>query len=220
MKLASICMIACFSALTAGACVGMAGQMASPDAGGAGVSPNSVYRETGIASWYGREFHGRITASGEVFDMNGLSAAHRTLPFGTVIRVLNLDNYKSITVRVADRGPFLRNRVLELSYGAARELGFVQQGTALVRIETDDPVPAAGTWTVHAASFTEEENAKVLKERLSQRYEIVTIVPLENNVGKFFAVRVGNYPAEEKAERVAAKLVLEGLEPIVVRRDN
>jgi rare lipoprotein A len=178
-----------------------------------------TYRETGTASWYGREFQGRKTASGEAFDMNGLSAAHRTLPLGTVIRVTNLDNYKSIKVTVNDRGPLFRDRILELSYGAARELGFVAQGTARVKIETLDPVPDTGTFTVQAAAFTEEENARLLRERLTQRYEVVAIVPLESNVATFYRVRVGNYPSEEKAERIASKLTLEGLEPIVVRKD-
>jgi rare lipoprotein A len=178
-----------------------------------------VYRETGTTSWYGRELHGRKTASGEVFDMNGLSAAHRTLPLGTVIRVTNLDNYKSVKVTVIDRGPLVRDRILDLSYGAARELGFAAQGTARVKIETLEPVPDTGTFTVLAAAFTEEENARLLRERLTQRYEVVAIVPSESNVATFYRVRVGNYPSEEKADRIASKLTLEGLEPIVVRKD-
>ena len=178
-----------------------------------------VYRETGTASWYGREFHGRKTASGDIFDMNGLSAAHRTLPLGTTIRVTNLDNYKSVTVAVNDRGPLVKEHILDLSYGAARELGFVAQGTARVKIETLEAVPDEGTFTVQAAAFTEEENARLLRERLTQRYEVVAIVPFESNIVTFFRVRVGNYPTEEKAERIAAKLTLEGLEPVVVRKD-
>jgi peptidoglycan lytic transglycosylase len=178
-----------------------------------------VYRETGTASWYGREFHGRRTAGGEVFDMNGLSAAHRTLPLGTVIRVTNLDNYKSIRLTVNDRGPLVRDRMLDLSYGAARELGFAAQGTARVKIETMEPVADSGTFTVQAAAFTEEENARLLRERLTQRYEVVSIVPWESNIATFYRVRVGSYRSEEKAERIASKLTLEGLEPIVVRKD-
>jgi rare lipoprotein A len=179
-----------------------------------------VYRETGTASWYGREFHGRKTASGEIFDMYGISAAHRTLPLGTTIRVTNLDNYKSIKVRVNDRGPFTRDRVLELSYGAAKELGFVAQGTARVKIEALEPIEdPGGQYTVQAAIFAEAENARMLKDRLSKRYEVISIVPFESNVGKFFRVQVGAYASEEKAELIAGKLVMEGLEPIVVRKD-
>ena len=100
--------------------------------------PDAVYRETGVASWYGRDFQGRTTASGEIFDLNGISAAHRTLPLGTVISVTNLDNFKSIKVRINDRGPFVKGRVLELSFGAAKELGFASQGTARVKLESLD----------------------------------------------------------------------------------
>jgi rare lipoprotein A len=163
--------------------------------------------------------HGRKTASGEIFDRNGISAAHRTLPLGSAIRVTNLDNYKSIRVRVNDRGPFARNRVLDLSYGAAKELGFVAQGTARVKIEALEPIQDPGQYTVQAAVFAEMENARMLKDRLSKKFEVITIVPFESNVGKFYHVRVGAYASEEKADLIAGKLLLEGLEPIVVRKD-
>lgn len=181
--------------------------------------PDLVYHETGTALWYGAEFHGRRTASGETFDMNGISAAHRTLPFGTIIRVTNLDNSRSIRVKITDRGPFVRTQVLELSLGAAKELGFVPQGTTRVAIESVDPVRIDGVFTVQAAVFVEEEMARNLKERLQRKYEKVFIVPFESNIGKFYRVRVGAYPSEEKAERIAAKLTLDGLEPVVVRSD-
>jgi rare lipoprotein A len=178
-----------------------------------------IYRETGIAAWYGRELHGKKTASGETFDMNALSAAHRTLPLGTVLRVTNLDNFKSITVKIIDRGPLDRSRILELSYGASRELGFTSQGTARVRIETPEAVRDPAVYTVQAANFTEEENAKLLKERLSKKFEVVSIVTFETNLARFYRVRVGSYASEERAEQVAGKLMLEGLEPVVMRKD-
>lgn len=178
-----------------------------------------VFRETGVASWYGREMEGRTLADGTTFQSNGVSAAHRTLPLGTVITITNLDNDSSITTKVRDRGPLIRDRVVLLSYGAARELGFVAHGTATVGIETLEPVPEGGTWTVLAASFAEEKNAKVLKYRLSRRYRVVDIVSFDNNIGTFYRVLVGHYASEEKAERIAAKLMLEGLEPLVMRRD-
>jgi rare lipoprotein A len=190
-----------------------------PEKPQAPAAAGAVYRETGIASWYGKDFQGRKTASGELFDMNGRSAAHRTLPLGTVIRVTNLENYTSIELTVNDRGPLVKSRVLEVSYGAAKELGFVAQGTTRIKIETVEPVSDAGTFTVLAAAFSEEENAKLLRERLTQRYEIVAIAPFTSNIGTFYRVRVGNYPSEEKAERIASKLTLEGLEPVVVRKD-
>jgi len=89
----------------------------------------------GIASYYADEFDGRLTANGEVFDMNGISAAHRYLPFGTIVRVTNKTNQKSIVVRINDRGPFVDDREIDLSLGAAKELGFVDQGTCPVTIE-------------------------------------------------------------------------------------
>lgn len=181
--------------------------------------PDAIYRETGVASWYGRDFQGRTTASGEIFDLNGISAAHRTLPLGTVLSVTNLDNVKSIQVRISDRGPFVKGWVLELSFGAAKELGFAAQGTARVNIESLEPVRDNAVYTVQAAAFAEEENAKTLKARLQRKYETVYIVSHESNVGKFYRVRVGAYPSEEKAERIAGKLTLDGLEPVVVRKD-
>src|SRR5690606_26561903 len=101
------------------------------------VASNTVRRfsQTGVASWYGRQFHGRKTASGETFDMNALTAAHRSLPLNCYIRVTNKNNGKSVVVKVNDRGPFHGNRVLDLSYGAAKQLGITSAGTANVNIE-------------------------------------------------------------------------------------
>lgn len=101
------------------------------------VASNTVskFKQNGVASWYGRQFHGRKTASGETFDMNGLTAAHRTLPMNCYIKVTNKDNGKSVVVKVNDRGPFHGNRVLDLSYGAAKAIGITQKGTGNVIIE-------------------------------------------------------------------------------------
>lgn len=93
------------------------------------------YNETGIASWYGEQFHGKFTANGEIFDLNGLTAAHRTLPMPTIVRVTNLENGRSLAVRVNDRGPYARGRIIDLSRRAAQLLGFEGQGTAKVRVQ-------------------------------------------------------------------------------------
>ena len=101
-------------------------------------SSNSKIRNeviTGVSSWYGPNFHGKLTANGEVFDQYGVTAAHKTLPLGTVVRVTNLDNNKSIILRINDRGPYVDGRILDCSYGAALKLGFSDQGTANVKIE-------------------------------------------------------------------------------------
>ena len=104
------------------------------------VASNTVRRfsQTGVASWYGRQFHGRKTASGETFDMNAMTAAHRSLPLNCYIRVTNRSNGKSVVVKVNDRGPFHGNRVLDLSYGAAKSIGVTNAGTAKVSIERVD----------------------------------------------------------------------------------
>lgn len=101
------------------------------------VKTKSLETQIGIASYYSEEFHGRKTASGEIFDMNKISAAHRDYPLGTVVKVTNLKNNKSIILRINDRGPFVKEheRIIDLSYGAAKELGFVLEGTTLVKVE-------------------------------------------------------------------------------------
>ena len=93
------------------------------------------WTEEGIASWYGKKFHGRQTASGERYDMHELTAAHKSLPFGTRVRVTNLDNGRHVVVRITDRGPFIKGRIIDLSYAAARKVDMVNAGTARVRVE-------------------------------------------------------------------------------------
>jgi peptidoglycan lytic transglycosylase len=178
-----------------------------------------VYRETGVAGWYGKELQGKKTASGDVFDSEGLSACHRTLPLGTVIRVTNLDNAKSIDVTINDRGPFAKARILDLSYGAARELGFLANGTARVKVESLEEVRNAARYTVQAATYMEEENARVLKDRLSKKFGLIFIVQTETSIVRFYHVRIGSYTSEKRARQIADKLTLEGLEPFVIRKD-
>ena len=104
-------------------------------------SNNSVRKKTnqtiyeGISSWYGPNFHGKLTANGEIFDMYGTTAAHKTLPLNSIVRVTNLENYKSIILKINDRGPYVGDRILDCSFGAAKKLGFDKQGTTTVKIE-------------------------------------------------------------------------------------
>jgi len=104
---------------------------------GCAYAPTYIGRpyQEGLASYYGEKFHGRKTASGEVFNMYEMTAAHRTLPFGTYVRVTNLENGRSVVVRINDRGPFAKGRIIDLSYAAAKRLGMVHSGVAKVRIE-------------------------------------------------------------------------------------
>jgi len=145
------------------------------------VLPRSEgYLEQGVASWYGREFHGRRTSNGEVYDMYAMTAAHKTLPLPTRARVTNLATGKSIVVRINDRGPFKKGRIIDLSYAAARELGYVQQGTALVEVAAITDVPGTGPSVaaeppaqralfVQVGAFGNRANAEELGRRLGQQ---------------------------------------------------
>ena len=115
------------------ACTLVGGPPGPPSPAAPGASP-AAWTPTGVASWYGEPFHGRTTASGETYDMNDLTCAHRTLPFGTRLHVRNLENGRTVVVRVNDRGPFVKDRIVDLSRRAARELGMIGPGTARVRI--------------------------------------------------------------------------------------
>jgi len=176
--------------------------------------------ETGLASWYGPEFHGRPTSSLEVFDMNDMTAAHRTLPFGTYVMVTNLANARSAVVRINDRGPFHRGRIIDLSYAAARVLGLVGPGTARVRLEVlrgfkapQGPGPAT-VW-VQVGAFSVQENAYTIKRRLEARYPGVVVSRLETERGAYFRVRIKT--DEAGAEDLARRLAGEGLPVIIIR---
>lgn len=122
-----------------------------------------------MASWYGHPFHGRQTASGETYDMYAATAAHPSLPFGTVIRVENLDNGRSTELRVNDRGPFVGRRILDVSRAGAEALGMVGPGTARVRIIVREAPPQpADCWNVQVGSYRELANAESMRRRLEQ----------------------------------------------------
>ena len=173
-------------------------------------TPRPGWQQRGIASWYGPGFHGKRTANGEVYDMDGISAAHKTLPFGSVVEVENLDNGRRLKVRINDRGPFIRGRVIDLSRGAARELGLIGPGTAKVRLRlvgTAPTVVARGAdaergWVVQAGAFREARHARELAERLSRRYPGVRGVSGDG----WHRVRVGPFGRRSRAEEVAREL--------------
>ena len=121
-------------------------------------------RERGLASWYGRKFHGQKTASGEVYDMFGMTAAHKTLPLPSYVRVTNVKNGKSVVVRVNDRGPFLANRIIDLSYAAAEKLGIARAGSALVEVERILPGEAEPAALPPATSTTSIETPMVTRD--------------------------------------------------------
>lgn len=178
--------------------------------------------QTGVASWYGQDYHGRPTASREVFDMNDMTAAHRTLPFGTNVMVTNLANDRSVVVRINDRGPFVPGRVIDLSYAAARVLGLVGPGTARVRLETlgaaapPRPEREAEVW-IQVGAYSVQENAYAVKRRLERTCPGVAVVRLDTGSGAFYRVRVKTTEAE--AQALARHLADEGY-PVIIIRDG
>jgi len=175
--------------------------------------------EVGVASWYGQEFHGRPTSSREVFNMNDMTAAHRTLPFGTHVMVTNLENDRSVVVRINDRGPFVRGRIIDLSYAAARVLGLIGPGTARVRLENlggfREPARESGGIWLQVGAFSVQENAYALKKRLDNTYPGVVVTILKTGTGTYYRVRVradGN-----SADALASRLAGEGFSVILIR---
>jgi len=181
--------------------------------------------DTGIASWYGPEFHGRPTANGETYNMNDLTAAHRTLPFNTMLRVENLDNGKSVVVRINDRGPYVGNRIIDLSRKSAREIDMIGTGTARVALylirEGDRPVTTQNvssmeTFTVQIASFNREPDAKRQSESIpGSRVEKVTIG--SNTV---YRVYYGTYRNVNEARSARDRLAQDGINGFVKQMEN
>jgi len=166
-----------------------------------------VFVEEGKASWYGIPFNGRRAANGEIFDMNSLVAAHRTLPFGSVLRVTNLNNGRDVQVRVIDRGPFVGDRVLDLARAAAVALDMIGTGTALVRIELlSSPIPPIGDFTVQVGAFADRANAERLRDRLLARYQPIFIQDYDAPTGHFYRVLVGRVPSPDAAQQLAVQL--------------
>lgn len=180
------------------------------------------YVEEGVASWYGIPFDGHRTSNGEIYDMHQFTAAHRTLPFGAVIRVTNLSNGKQTEVRINDRGPFVANRVIDLSLSAAQAIGMVGPGTAKVRLEMISGLnPAVGFFGVQVGAFRVQENAEKLQARLAMNYSPVNIVAYDSPTGVFYRLRVGRVPTEIAAHALADQLhSSDQLTTFVVRLDN
>ena len=178
--------------------------------------------EQGTASWYGIPFNGRRAANGEIFDMNTLVAAHRTLPFGSILRVTNLNNGRDVEVRVIDRGPFVGDRILDLARAAAVSLDMIGTGTAPVRIELlSGPSPAGGEFTVQVGAFADRANAEHLRDRLLAAYQPIFIQDYDTPAGHFYRVRVGRVPSPDAAQQLAAQLrASDGFQTFVMRLDQ
>lgn len=170
-------------------------------------------RERGVASWYGPGFHGRYTASGERYDMRAMTAAHQTLPFGTLVEVRNLENGAVARVRINDRGPFKKNRILDLSQAAAQALGILGPGTALVELVAvgrEPPEPRA--FVVQVGAFQEEGLADDLAARLRSDFPAVAV----RSDSVWYRVQVGEFTDRDAAEALLARLRELGFGALVV----
>lgn len=180
--------------------------------------------EEGVASWYGPNFHGKLTANGEKYDMHGLTAAHRTLPFNTVVEVENTDNGKTVQVRINDRGPFAKDRIIDLSKKAAEEIEMVGPGTANVTLRLIDgdlensrtTNLKVATYTVQLASFDEEYKAYAHSRKIKGAR--VEKIQLENKT--VYRVYYGVYVKEEEAEKQRNSLNRQGFDGYVKQIEN
>jgi rare lipoprotein A len=205
----------------------LAGAVVLTVAGCAGRAIQPPSTQVGIASWYGPGFHGKQTASGEVYDQFGLTAAHPTWPLGTRARVTNLENGRAVEVRINDRGPFVDDRVVDLSYGAAHAIGLVRNGTSSVRVE---PLPSHGApigsvhFAVQLASFSDHLRAVSFRDQIARTSALRTASPERGSIyvlttvmeRPVYRVRIGPYPERHMARERAESLARAGFSPIIV----
>ncbi len=181
-------------------------------------SPPESEAQTGVASWYGHPFDGRLTANGEIYDMEKMTAAHRTLPFGTVLRVERLDNGKTTEVRINDRGPFVKDRIIDLSHAAAQAISM--PGIANVRLQVirTPATRAADSFAVQVGAFSKRSEADQLRARLEQKYGSATLIYRDRD--QTWCVLVGLQPDIVGANALAAQLDKESPPAFVVRVDS
>jgi rare lipoprotein A len=188
-------------------------------------------RTYAVASWYGPGFHGKQTSSGEVYDMYAMTCAHKVYPFGTRVKVINISNDRSAECVVNDRGPFIRGRDIDLSYGMAREIGIIGPGVARVLLELNGrdasyirPVKVrvqekSGPFTVQVGAFTESVSAVRLKAGLLEKYPNTYIQETEVNGTPLFRVRVGDYNDYQTTLSIAEQLRHDGYDTLLVKAD-
>ena len=159
-----------------------------------------LYVETGIASWYGPPYSGRKAATGEIFDMNQPTAAHKTLPLNSIVRVTNLKTGKSIVLRINDRGPFVGDRMLDLSMAAAKVIDVYRAGLAQVKLEvleTPAPIETGGRWCVQIGAFTDSDAARRLKSKLMRKYQTAKVIEFSGPTGDWVRIR----PAQDDRKK-------------------
>ena len=196
------------------------------------VSDARGFKQSGIASWYGKKFHGRKTSNGETYNMYAMTAAHKTLPLGTFVHVKSLDNGKEVTVRVNDRGPFVRGRIIDLSYSAAKKIDIVTTGTARVKIIALEPERRAkkvkksarndevdfhkGNFTFQIGAFSDKQNAYRLKGKLDQTYKNAHVSEYDNGQEILYRVRVGKATSLEQAVEYEEILIKHGFKDVFI----
>lgn len=165
-----------------------------------------IYTETGIASWYGPPYHNRRGSNGKIYNMNALTAAHRTIPLGSICRVTNLKTGNSTLVRITDRGPFIKGRILDLSLAAAKKVDVWKAGLARVKLEvlkTSAPLDTGGRWAVQIGGFDDSKAAGELADHLTRRYRTAQVLKFASPTGAWWVrVRVRD-DDKQRAEEVA-----------------
>jgi rare lipoprotein A len=182
------------------------------------TSPPPKNVQTGVASWYGPNFHGKTTSNKEIYDMHDLTAAHKSLPFGTYVIVTNLNNGKSVIVRINDRGPFVKGRIIDLSFAAAQAVDMIDTGTAPVKLEilTEiSPKKSSQKFSVQVGSFVEEDNAKNLKNELQRNFPNVYISRFKTANQEYYRVRI-KAKNQDSARELARRLLQAGYSAIVL----
>lgn len=184
-----------------------------------------VLVETGLASWYGPPYAGRKGADGTVYDQNAMTAAHLTLPLGSMARVTNLTTNQSAMVKITDRGPFVHGRIIDLSLAAAKATGLYRMGVAKVRVEAWTPAPSTsaaavpgGRWCVQVGAFQNEKDALKLKSDLMRRYTTAKVIEFPGPTGHWVRINPAR-PDKSHATEVADSIHVPGAESYVTRTD-
>ncbi len=186
--------------------------------------PEARLSQVGIASWYGPGFHGKPTTSGAIYNQYEFTAAHQTLPLGTRVMVTNMENGRATEVTINDRGPFAKNRIIDLSYSAADALDMIGPGTALVRLDVlDSPAPlqairASLDYTLQLGSFAQLDNARQLRDRAAASFTDVSIAPLKAKDATYYRVQLGSFSSRADAEARAREVAQAGYSVIILEK--
>ncbi|MGB8952360.1 MAG: septal ring lytic transglycosylase RlpA family protein [Candidatus Aminicenantales bacterium] len=198
-------------------CLGMTLALLSSSCTRVNVLPPAAI-QTGVASWYGEDFHGNPTSSREIYNMYDMTAAHPTLPFGTFVMVTNMTNGKSAIVRINDRGPFIKNIIIDLSYAAARLLDMVERGVVPVKVEVLHRFSEKNSsleFSLQVGSFIDMKNAETLKEKLQNKYPGVYMSRFETSNQVYFRVRIKAL-TKEASLKMAQRLSAEGYKVLIL----